>query len=52
LFVFQQLGCIRPHDIITLLSFADADILSIRPLSETLKDFSSWILGLRGKFEL
>ena len=52
LFVFQQLGCITPRDIITLLSFADADILSIRPLSETLKDFSSWILGLRGKFEL
>jgi energy-coupling factor transporter ATP-binding protein EcfA2 len=51
LFIFQRLGCIAPQDILDLLSFADADILAIRPLHETLEDFSSWILRLRGKFE-
>lgn len=51
LFVFQTLGYIEPHDIVTLLSFADADILSIRPLQETLKDFNDWLVNLRGKFE-
>lgn len=52
LFIFQKLGCIHPDDILDLLSFADAEILSIRQLSETIKDFSSWVLRLRGKFEL
>jgi hypothetical protein len=51
LFIFQCLGCITPEDILQLLSFADADILSIRPLNETLQDFSSWVIKLRGKFE-
>ena len=52
LFLFQHLGCVSPHDILQLLRFADADILQVRPLHETVKDFSEWILGLRGKFEL
>ena len=51
LFLFQNLGCVEPEDILQLLSFADADILSIRPLSETLCEFSSWIIHLRDKFE-
>jgi hypothetical protein len=51
LFIFQCLGCVTPEDILQLLSFADADILSIRPLNETLQDFSTWVIKLRGKFE-
>lgn len=51
LFMFQTLGCVGPEDILPLLSFADADILAIRPLKETLQEFTSWILHLRGKFE-
>jgi GTPase SAR1 family protein len=51
LFIFQKLGCMTPQDILELLSFADADILSIRPLHETLEDFSSWVVRMRGKFE-
>jgi hypothetical protein len=52
LFLFQTLGCIEPDDITKLLSFADADILALRPLKETLHEFTGWILHLRGKFEL
>ena len=51
LFLFQSIGCVEPNDILNLLSFADADILAIRPLSETLQEFTAWILHLRGKFE-
>jgi hypothetical protein len=51
LFIFQSLGCIEPNDIHELLSFADADILAIRPLKETLVDFCAWIKHLRAKFE-
>jgi replication-associated recombination protein RarA len=51
LFLFQTVGCIDPEDILSLLSFADADILKIRPLSETIQEFGKWVLYLRGKFE-
>ncbi len=51
LFLFQSIGCVDPEDIVQLLSFADADLLSIRPVKETLVDFCSWIQHLRGKFE-
>jgi hypothetical protein len=52
LFLFQTVGSIEPEDILNLLSFADADILALRPLKETLQDLTAWILHLRGKFEL
>jgi len=52
LFLFQTLGCVESSDITYLLSFADADIQSIRPLTETLQECTSWILHLRNKFEL
>jgi adenylate kinase family enzyme len=52
LFLFQTLGCIEPSDILSLLTFADADIQSVRPLKETLAELSKWILHLRSKFEL
>lgn len=52
LFLFQTLGCVEPQDILALLSFADADIQSVRPLSETLQELTKWILHLRSKFEL
>lgn len=52
LFLFQSLGCVEPEDILSLLQFADADILVVRPIKDTLKDFCQWILTLRGKFEL
>jgi ATPase family associated with various cellular activities (AAA) len=51
LFLFQSIGCIDPEDIVQLLSFADADLLAIRPLKETVLDFTSWVQHLRGKFE-
>lgn len=51
LFLFQSIGTVEPNDILTLLSFADTDILSVRPLSETLIDFSKWIWNMRVKFE-
>lgn len=51
LFVFQSLGCLEPKDIQALLSFADAELLSIRPLKETLHDFVEWVTYLRLKFE-
>jgi adenylate kinase family enzyme len=51
LFIFQSLNCIEPDDVMQLLSFADADILALRPLKETLQEFTHWILHLRGKFE-
>jgi hypothetical protein len=51
LFLFQSLGCIEPDDISQLLTFADAQILSVRPQKETLFDFCKWILHLRSKFD-
>jgi hypothetical protein len=51
LFIFQTLGCVGPEEIISLLHFADADVLQVRLLHETVKDLSEWILVLRGKFE-
>lgn len=50
-FVFQTVGCVGPQEITQLLSFADADLLSVRPLQETLVDLSLWITHLRDKFE-
>lgn len=52
LFVFQRLGCVEPESILSFLSFADADLLAIRPLSETLFEFVQWLGYLRDKFEL
>ncbi len=51
LFLFQSLGCVTPKDIQHLLSFADTELLSIRPMKETMTDFLAWILHLRSKFE-
>ena len=51
LFIFQSLGCVDPEDIVQLLSFADADLLAMRPVKETLHDFAAWVQHLRGKFE-
>jgi hypothetical protein len=51
LFLFQSIGCVEPEDIVQLLSFADADLLAIRPVKETLQDFCAWVQHLRGKFE-
>ena len=51
LFLFQSLGCVEPSDITQLLTFADAQILSVRPQKETLIDFCKWILHLRSKFD-
>jgi hypothetical protein len=45
------LDCVEPSDILKLLSFADTDILSVRPLHETLHDLGDWIVHLRDKFE-
>ena len=50
-FLFQTLDCIEPSDILKLLSFADTDILSVRPLQETIRDLCEWCLYLRDKFE-
>lgn len=51
LFLFQSLGCVEPKDIANLLQFADTDICTIRPLSETLTDLTQWVIHLRDKFE-
>ncbi len=51
LFVFQSLQCVEPEDILRLLSFADANILTMRTLADTLEDFVEWVVHLRGKFE-
>lgn len=52
LFVFQTLGCVTPGDIISLLEFADPDILSVRSSKQTLDDIVKWTLEARKKFEL
>jgi adenylate kinase family enzyme len=51
LFLFQSVGVVEPSDITSLLTFADADILNMRMLSETVKQLSEWISNLRDKFE-
>jgi hypothetical protein len=51
LFLFQSVGCVEPKDIANLLQFADTDICTIRPLSETLTDLTQWVIHLRDKFE-
>lgn len=52
LFIFQKLGCVEAQDIVTLLEFADADILTMRSSKQTLEDLSLWAQGARKKFEL
>jgi adenylate kinase family enzyme len=51
LFLFQNLGVVEPSDITSLLAFADADILNMRSLTETVKELAEWITHLRDKFE-
>lgn len=51
LFIFQSFDCVEPEDIVQLLRFADASLLSVRPLKETLQELTAWVQGLRGKFE-
>ena len=51
LFVFQSIGVIEPEDISSLLSFGDSDLLSVRPLAESIQDCTAWILQRRDKFE-
>jgi hypothetical protein len=51
LFVFQTLGVVGPQEVIQLLRFADAQILAVRPLKETLLDFGQWVIHLRSKFD-
>ena len=51
LFIFQCFDCIQPEDIVQLLRFADASLLAVRPLKETLQDLTSWVYHLRDKFE-
>lgn len=50
-FLFERLGCLDLTDVSTLFQFAEIDILTVRPLQETLKDLQAWVLHLRGKFE-
>lgn len=52
LFIFQSFDCVEPEDIVQLLRFADASLLSVRPLKETLQELTAWVQGLRGKFEM
>lgn len=51
LFVFQKLGVVTTQDILHLLEFADADILSVRTTHQTLEDLTKWLLEARKKFE-
>jgi adenylate kinase family enzyme len=51
LFLFQSIGCVDPKDVTRLLSFADTELLRIRPIKETLTDFVEWVAHLRSKFE-
>lgn len=51
LFIFQNLDCISTKEILSLLEFADADILVVRTTQETLEDLTKWIQGVRKKFE-
>jgi adenylate kinase family enzyme len=51
LFVFQKLGILTTNDILSLLEFADANILNIRTTHQTLEDLTGWLVGARKKFE-
>ena len=51
LFVFQKLGVVQTTDILKMLEFADADILSVRTTHQTLEDLTKWVLEARKKFE-
>ena len=51
LFFFQWLGIVKSEDIQKLFTFADTDLLTMRPMKETLMDLSEWTLELRNKFE-
>lgn len=51
LFLFHSLDVLEPSDITDLFKFAESDILRVRSLQETLKDFETWIIKLKRKFE-
>lgn len=51
LFVFQKIDCISTKEILSLLEFADADILLVRTNQETLEDLTNWVCEARKKFE-
>lgn len=51
LFVFQKLGCVSTKEVLSLLEFADADILNVRTTQQTLEDLTKWVIEARKKFE-
>jgi len=51
LFVFQKIGCISVKEVLSLLEFADADILHVRTTKQTLDDLANWCIEARKKFE-
>lgn len=51
LFIFQRLGVVNTEDIMRMFEFADADILKIRTIEETIQDLCDWTINLRSKFE-
>lgn len=51
LFLFYNLDILDSKDIHDLFRFAEADVLRVRTLQETLKDFEGWIIKLKRKFE-
>jgi adenylate kinase family enzyme len=51
LFIFQKCGTVATKDILELLEFADANILSVRTTHQTLEDLTRWVIGARKKFE-
>lgn len=51
LFIFQKIGCISVTEVLSLLEFADADILHVRTTQQTLEDLANWCLNVRKKFE-
>ena len=51
LFVFQKCGTVETKDILQLLEFSDANILSVRTTQQTLEDLTRWVLEERKKFE-
>ena len=52
LFLFQKVGCITTKDILSLLEFADADILHVRTTQQTIEDLAQWSIEARKKFEM
>jgi hypothetical protein len=51
LFVFQKCGIVDTKDILDLLEFADANILTVRTTHQTLEDLTRWVKKARKKFE-